>query len=117
MLSCKIDLRTLTSYLHNWKKRHLLRPSLRRDYNGVFQLQSSFRISLQRLEIDNQRFFDCEYRVVLEVLIVLVEDLGCNWFVAVTLGLVPLDMSRTDEGIAYDEMDVRWSEWMSIQHL
>lgn len=53
-----------------------------RHFEVVWQLEISLGITLERLEVYNQRVFDCENSVVINVLAVPVEDLRNDRFVS-----------------------------------
>lgn len=60
---------------------------LRRQNNGIVQFQLRLRVTIQWIEVHDQAVFDSEHRIVVQVLALAVEDLGCYWLVAVFLSL------------------------------
>lgn len=60
----------------------LLRILEARHLEIVRKLKVCFRISLERIEIYNKGIFDCENRVVVDILALSVKDLGNDRFVA-----------------------------------
>lgn len=92
---------------------------LRSNHNRVFQLQLCSRVPFQRIEINDQRVLNSEYRVVVEILAVTREDLRRYRFVAVFRYLVKstlaLDEQGREKSAAYNDMNMGWSVWMSVK--
>ena len=67
-----------------------VRLALRSKMNRIVKFQRSFRITLQRREVYNERIFDSEHRIVFKIWVFPIEDLSSDWLVTLTLHLLTL---------------------------
>jgi hypothetical protein len=84
-LSCNVQSAPPSSLCYN-----IFRSLLRRKRNVIDQLPHSLRVPLDRLKLHHQALLHRKHRIVLEVRVLAVEDLGRDGLVAVALDLFAL---------------------------